>query len=100
MTHSHLAPVSAEIAYRVPWHFERENRAQRYALRNLGAETLTGVTLTLHGGGVMPATAPSTLAPGDTLVMTISGRDLARQSIAMVRWFRPNGQEYLWPVSF
>lgn len=100
MTRSHLSLVSSEIAYRVPWHFERENRDRRYALHNLGAETLSGVTLTLHGGGVMPATARSTLAPGDMLVMTISGQDLARQSVAVVRWFRPNGDEYLWPVSF
>jgi hypothetical protein len=48
----------------------------------------------------MPASAPATLEPGDALEIVISGADLARDTIALVRWFRPNGQEYLWRVSF
>jgi hypothetical protein len=54
----------------------------------------------LHGSGVMPVSAPSTLEPGDVLEIVISGSDLARNTIGVVRWFRPDGQEYLWRVSF
>jgi hypothetical protein len=98
MTRSRLAPVSAESAYRVPWHFERT--ADCSVLRNLGAETLRAVTLTVYGSGVMPMTAPTTLLSGDALEIMIAGDDLARDTIAVVRWFRPNGDEYLWRVSF
>jgi hypothetical protein len=98
MTRTRLAAVSTESAYRVPWVFERGEG--RYALRNLGAETLTAVTFSLHGSGMMPATAPTTLYPGDTLEIVISGRDLARDTVGVVRWFRPDEREYLWRVSF
>jgi len=100
MPRRHLAPLSTEDAYRVPWHFERERIPGKYALQNLGDESLNGVTVTLYGRGLMPATAPSTLHPGESLVMTIAGHDLERSTIALVRWFRPNGDEYLWRVSF
>ncbi|MCU1507744.1 MAG: hypothetical protein JWR53_368 [Glaciihabitans sp.] len=100
MTRSHLSAVSAEEAYRVPWAFDREPEAGRYALRNLGQEVLGGVTLALFGAGVMPVSAPATLAPGDVLELSISGHDLARDTVGVVRWFRPSGQEYLWRVSF
>lgn len=98
MTRIRLAAVSTEPAYRVPWNFQRGNGL--YALRNLGTETLSAVTFNLYGPGVMPATAPSTLHGGDTLEIAISGGDLARSTIGIVRWFRPNGDEYLWRVSF
>jgi hypothetical protein len=68
-------------------------------LRNLGDERLTGVTFSLYGSGVMPASAPATLEPGDTLELVIAGHDLARDTIGVVRWFRPNRDEYLWRVS-
>ena len=69
-------------------------------LTNEGQEPVDGVTLTLLGAGVMPATVPSTLQPGESLEVMISGRDLARSTILIVRWFRSTGEEYLWRVSF
>jgi hypothetical protein len=110
MTRTHLAPLNSESAYRVPWHFERGHSggvvASRgpsshcFTLRNLGAERLTRVTFTLYGSGLMPTSAPSTLEPGDALEIVISGANLERNTIGLVRWFRPSGQEYLWRVSF
>lgn len=104
MSRMHLAAVSTESAYRVPWLFERGDGVDRpancFTLRNLGAESLTAVTFNLYGSGVMPASAPATLQPGDFLEIVVSGADLARDTIAVIRWFRPDGQEYLWRVSF
>jgi hypothetical protein len=98
MTRTRLAALSKESAYLVPWYFQRGEGV--YSLRNLGQESLTGVTFALYGSGVMPASAPATLEAGDALEIAISGRDLARDTVGVVRWFRPNGQEYLWRVSF
>jgi hypothetical protein len=98
MTRTRLAAVSHETAYRVPWFFERGDGI--FTLRNLGQEQLTAVTFTLYGAGLMPTSAPATLEAGDSLEIVIAGRDLARDTIAVVRWFRPNGSEYLWRVSF
>jgi hypothetical protein len=98
MTRTHLAVLSTEGAYRVPWHFDRADGY--FMLRNLGPECLAAVTFNLYGSGVMPASAPVTLEAGESLEIVISGHDLARDTIGLVRWFRPNGQEYLWRVSF
>jgi hypothetical protein len=98
MTRTHLAALSTDSAYRVPWRFERGDG--HFTLRNLGSERLTAVTFNLYGSGIMPASAPVTLETGEALEIVISGHDLAKDTIGLVRWFRPNGQEYLWRVSF
>ncbi len=104
MSRTHLAALSTEHAYRVPWLFERGNGLALpincFTLRNLGDERLTAVTFNLYGPGVMPASAPASLEPGDSLEIVISGHDLAKGTIGVIRWFRPNGTEYLWRVSF
>jgi hypothetical protein len=104
MTRTHLAALNTESAYRVPWLFERGDGSATplncFTLRNLGIERLTGVTLNLYGSGMMPTSAPATLEAGNALEIMISGHDLAKDTIALVRWFRPSGQEYLWRVSF
>jgi len=93
-------PICGEPAYRVPFGIERLVAPRRYRLTNHGDERLYGVTLSLLGAGVMPASAPATLQPHDMLEVTIAGRDLARCTILIVRWFRPSGEEFLWRVSF
>jgi hypothetical protein len=90
----------SESAYPVPFDLQRDAGPRRYVLTNGGSERLDGITLSLLGAGVMPATAPSVLEPGESLEVIISVRDLARSTVLVVRWFRPNGEEYLWRVSF
>jgi hypothetical protein len=85
--------------YRVPFAFDR-SRAPRYRLLNRSAETVRGVTATLVGPAVMPAPLPRSLAPGQALDLDIRGEDLARATTLVIRWLRPNGEEYLWRVAF
>ena len=87
-------------AYRVPFDLERRPESSLYRLLNVGGEPLHGVTLTLHGAGLMSASIPATLLPHETLEVTVAGRDLARNTILVVRWFRPNDVEYLWRIGF
>ncbi|HEY0261128.1 MAG TPA: hypothetical protein VGC18_14890 [Lacisediminihabitans sp.] len=86
--------------YPVPFRIQRDAGPRRYVLVNEGDEPVDGVTLSLLGAGVMPASAPSTLLPGQSLEVMISAHDLARSTVLIVRWFRPSGEEYLWRVSF
>jgi hypothetical protein len=88
------------LAYRVPFRLERDHRANTYTLINTSTETVSGVTFTLHGRGLLAASAAETVPPGHGVEVTIAGYDLARSTILVVRWFRPNGVEYLWRVSF
>ncbi len=92
--------ASSGSAYPVPFRIDRDGGPRRYLLTNRGTERVDGVTMSLLGAGVMPASAPSSLRPGETLEVLISGRDLAHSTVLVVRWFRPTGEEYLWRVSF
>src|ERR1700712_5139312 len=87
-------------AYPVPFAVERDVGPRRYVITNRGSERLDGITTSLLGAGLMPASAPAALNPGEALEVLISARDLARSTVLVVRWFRPNGEEYLWRVSF
>lgn len=87
-------------AYRVPFEVHRNSRANTYTIVNVGTEAVRGVTLTLHGSGVMKANPPAVLGVGDALEVVVIGDDLPANTILVVRWFRPNGVEYLWRISF
>ena len=87
-------------AYPVPFRLERDAGPRRYLLINRGSEPVDGVTVSLLGPGVMPATAPSTLEVGESLQVLIAAQNLARSTVLIVRWFRPSGEEFLWRVSF
>lgn len=87
-------------AYRVPFRFERGESLLTHRLINVGDDPVYGVTFTLHGGGLMRATTPTLLAPGHGVEVSIAAVDLALATILVVRWFRHDGVEYLWRVSF
>ena len=92
--------VTRPPAYRVPFRLQREPARSAYTLVNVGGETVHGVSFTLHGSGVMAVSPPKLLPPGHGVEVTIHAANLARETILVVRWFRPNGVEYLWRVSF
>lgn len=87
------------IAYAVPLRIDRA-RAPRYVLTNVGGEPLRAVTLTLLGSGLMLSGSPQALFPGQSLEFTLRAENPARNTIVVVRWFRPSGEQYLWRVSF
>jgi hypothetical protein len=93
------ASVPCMQPYRVPFDFDRAS-APRFRVRNRSPETLRGVTATLLGSGVMPAQLPRLLRPGEQLELVIRGDDLARETALVIRWIRPDGEEYLWRVAF
>jgi hypothetical protein len=88
------------LAYRVPFAVDRSRAPVRYYLVNRSAEPLDGVRLTLLGSGVMLPLSSRRVQPGGIVAFAASGRHLSRTSVVIVRWFRPNGEEYLWRVSF
>lgn len=85
--------------YRLPFHFDRAY-APHYRLHNRGSEPVRGLTVTLLGSGVMAAGPPRLLLPGELVELVIRGDDLARETTLVIRWLRPNGEEYLWRVAF
>ena len=90
--------VTRPLAYRVPFLLEREPAQHAYRLTNTSLETVHGVTFTLHGAGIMAASAPRVVRPQHGIEVTIAARSSA--AILVIRWCRPNGVEYLWRVAF
>jgi hypothetical protein len=88
------------IAYPVPLRLDRRDAPRSYGLVNVSTEPLRGLSFSLLGPGLMRATAPLLLAPGEEVRLRIRGDSLARSTVLIVRWFRPGGDEYLWRVSF
>lgn len=95
-----VADLTAPAAYRVPFRLDRSDGPGLQRLRNASAETLYSVRLQLDGPGVMAASAPAVLAPGETLKVLVRGDDLPRDTLLVVRWFRADGDEYLWRIAF
>ena len=86
--------------YRVPFRVDRSDAPPIYRLVNISTETLTGLRVLLLGSGLMLPVSALRLRPGAALTVVVRGSDLARSSVLVVRWFRSNGEEYLWRVSF
>ncbi len=88
-------------AYAVPWFFDRSQGPPLFTLTNAGREVLHAISLHLLGSGTMLCRAPITMRPGDSVRMVLRhDSDLALDTVLVVRWFRPDGGEYLWRVSF
>lgn len=85
-------------AYLVPFALDR-GRAPRFGLHNRGEERLRGIALSLLGSGRLLWGLPTVLLSGESMIFAVHGDELARDSILLVRWFRPSGDEYLWRVS-
>lgn len=89
-----------EKPYPLPLPFDRTFAPAVYRIVNAGPEPLRGVTALLNGPGMMSALLPVSLAPGAHVDLKIRGADLARSTVLVIRWLRPNNDEYLWRVSF
>lgn len=101
MASSHSSPYDTDThAYPVPLRLDRRDAPRSYLLQNIGFETLNGLSFSLLGEAMMRATAPLTLAPRQEVRLRIHAADLPRTGVLIVRFFRPNGDEYLWRASF
>ena len=85
-------------AYPVPFTVDRR-QVPRLRLHNSSAETLHWVRVEMSGRGMASAPLTPRLPPGAVLDIGVHGVDLAADSRVIVRWRRPNGEEYLYGVA-
>ena len=83
----------------MPWEVDR-SAPPLYRLVNTSREVLHGVSVSISGRSRLSVSAPSAVVPGAAVDATVTGPDIAADTILVVRWFRPDGTEYLWNVSF
>ncbi|RKR74714.1 hypothetical protein [Frondihabitans australicus] len=91
---------SRSVAYEVPLWIDREGAPRVYRVCNLGDEPIRGLRATLLGPGHLEPVHVPVLTSGGDVSLTVVGPDLERGSVAVLRWFRPDGTEYLWRFSF
>jgi hypothetical protein len=89
-----------DLAYPVPFVIDRRQAPHAIVLTNHSSERLGGLSFSLLGTGVMRTNAPLLLDPGQQVRLVVKGHELPRRSIVIVRWFRPDGSEYLWRITF
>jgi len=89
-----------DVAYPVPFAISRRNARHSLVLTNRSPERLTALSFSLLGTGLLRTTAPLVLDPGQQVRLTVAGQELPRRGIVVVRWFRPDGSEYLWRITF
>ncbi|WP_295119061.1 hypothetical protein [uncultured Leifsonia sp.] len=97
---SPLAPLRPRrLAYRVPWTIDRSG-APHFRIVNSSSDELRGVTVSIAGSASLRVSSPSSIRPGEAVRASLFGGDPARDTLLVVRWFPPDGHEYLWQVSF
>ncbi|WP_240183668.1 hypothetical protein [Leifsonia aquatica] len=87
------------FAYRVPWHVDRST-APHYRIVNTSREVLRGVSICIAGSARLHLSGPTSVRPGESVRASLSGGDPARDTLLVVRWFPPDGREYLWQIAF
>ncbi|RDV46970.1 hypothetical protein DOE76_02195 [Leifsonia sp. ku-ls] len=68
-------------------------------LVNDSREPLSGVTVSVAGSSRLRVSGPTSVRPGESVRASVSGRDPERDTVLVVRWFPPDGREYLWQIS-
>ncbi|MBD8703101.1 hypothetical protein SOM11_01435 [Frigoribacterium sp. CFBP9039] len=92
--------TSTATAYAVPFHVDRSKAPRVHRLVNVADEPVLGIRVTLLGCGLLVPVATNRLDPGDALSVSVIASELTQNSIAVVRWFRPTREEFLWRFSF
>ena len=90
---------SRQSACRVPWHVDR-SAPPLYRFVNTSPHVLRGVSVSVSGRARLQVSGPAAVHPGEAVAATVTGKDLERDAIVIVRWLQPDGLEYLWQVSF
>jgi hypothetical protein len=88
----------SQIAYRVPFVVDRSRAPYRYRILNRSTEMLDAMhIMVLRSGATLPMSTRR-LPPGTALTFAPAADRVGRSDVVVVRWFRPNGDEYLWRV--
>ena len=86
-------------AYPVPFLVVRPAPG-RVRLVNRSDDVLRCVVFLVLGPGVLGADVIGTVEPGGVIETSVRGRELARSTSLVVRWLRPDDEEYLWRIAF
>lgn len=98
-----VASLASPEAVPVPWRVTKR-RLGIIEIEHRGAEEAHSVRFTLFGGGLLGLSLPRTIAPGERVRVAVRGCAAERaqdasDAMLVMRWFRPDGTELLWPIA-
>lgn len=90
--------AAAQEAYAVPWRIQRATGGQWLSVVNVGGERLTFVQFVSSGFGEPVLSLPVHVNPQEGVQVVLTEMTPLPQALLILRWRRPNGEEYVWPV--
>lgn len=97
---SRIESRTCDCPYLTPWQVRHREPGGGVTLQNVGTERLTFVRLALAGTGSLALSLPRHANPGERIQISCSEEHPpGADTVVVVRWFRPDGREYLWLVS-
>ena len=98
---SNSLPQSCDCPYPNPWRVIARQPETHLLLRNASAERLTFVRLSVAGAGSLALSLPRHVLPGASVEVVFDrAHPPDPNTIVTLRWFRSDGREYLWHLSF
>ena len=73
--------------------------APHYRIVNAGTQELRGVTVSIAGASDVRVSSPASIRPGEAVRADLVPGP-SRDTLLVLRWFPPDGREYLWQISF
>lgn len=98
---STAAPAPGAVP--VPWRVTKRSLGV-IEIEHHGTEAAHSVRFTLFGGGMLGLSLPRSVMPGERVRVVVRGRAAegaygASDAMLVMRWFRPDGTELLWPIA-
>ncbi|MEB4614631.1 hypothetical protein [Leucobacter sp. M11] len=90
----------SQLAYRVPWAVLQRDPDGTVEVLNIGTERLRFVRFAVIGAGLLGMSLPGPVDVNERLSVRVRGLAAEPASLLLLRWFRPHGGEYLWPIAF
>ena len=100
----HVGAPPGPAAFAVPWRVTRGEASGVIELQNVSGEPLASVRFALAGSGLLGLSLPCRIEPGERLRVVVrgslaEGAAASADAMLVVRWFRVDGEELLWPIA-
>lgn len=95
------APVAPAVA--VPWRVRARSVQGVIELEHCGTRPAHSVRFALAGAGILGLSLPRLVLPGERVRAVVRAGPAgecadAADALLVVRWFEPDGSEFLWPI--
>lgn len=96
-------PEGLSGAVAVPWRVVARSASGVLEVEHCGERPAHSVRFALAGAGMLGLSLPGTVLPGERVRVVVRGGvagvcAAAPDALLVLRWFEPDGHEFLWPI--